>query len=176
MSIKKNSIVAVALLTVIVSLSVFIPTQNNMAVFSVSASTYYSTEGFTKLSFGFYTSDVGAFGSTITKADFASGVNVAINTGLISITPYANVSATRYSASPTLTTWINCTIVNPNGITTYTAQYKVDSAYAYNSSDALLGTGYHADAEYYMVVRTFSFSTITLTEGVWLIYLSIYTS
>lgn len=176
MSIKKNSLVAVSLLLVIVSLTVFIPTQSNMAVFSVSASPYYSTEGFTKLIFGFYTPDAGAFGPTIAKADFASGVGVSVNTGFVGLSAFANVSATRYTASPTLNTWINLTIVNPTGIASYSAQYKVDAAYAYNSSDALLGLGYHADAEYYMVARTFSFSSITLTEGVWLIYLSIYTS
>lgn len=176
MSIKKNSLIAVALLTVIVSLSVFIPSQNNMAVFSVSASPYFSTEGFTKLTFGFYTSEAGAFGSTIVRDDFATGVNVAINTGLISITPYANVSASRYTASPALTTWMNCTIVNPNGISVYSSQMKVEAVYAYDSADAFLSTGYNAGAEYYIVIKTFGFSTITLTEGVWLIYISIYTS
>jgi len=71
---------------------------------------------------------------------------------------------------------MNLTIVAPTGITVYTAVHKVDSAYAYNSSDNLLGLGYYADAEYYNVIRTFMFSSITLTEGVWLIYISIYTS
>ncbi|MEN6621205.1 MAG: hypothetical protein ABFD50_06640 [Smithella sp.] len=176
MPLIKNTLVAAALLTVIVSMTVFIPAESNMAVFSVSASPYFSTEGFTKLTFGFYTSEAGAFGSTIVRDDFDSGVTVSVNTGFVGLSAYANVSATRYSASPTLNTWINMTIVNPTGITSYTAQYKVDSAYAYNSTDGYLGAGYNADAEYYVVARTFSFSSITLTEGVWLIYLTIYTS
>jgi len=176
MPLIKNTLVAAALLTLIVSMAVFIPSQNNMAVFAVSASSYFSTEGFTKLQFGFYTNEVGAFGVTLVKDDFATGTTVGLNTGLISITPYANVSATRYSASPTLNTWMNLTIVTPAGITAYTAQYKVDAAYPYNGSDAALGIGYNANAEYYVVIRTFSFPSITLTEGVWLIYISIYTS
>jgi len=57
MPLIKNTLVAVALLSVIVSMTVFIPSQSNMAVFSVSASPYFSDEGFYKIVFGFSGAD-----------------------------------------------------------------------------------------------------------------------
>lgn len=172
MSIKKNSLVAVALLTVIVSLSVFIPAQSNMAVFSVSASPYFSEEGFYKILFAF-SGNEGSYSVELYAEDFSSGVSVPIGTELVSITFYANVSASRYSVSPTTNTWVNLTVQYPTSLTAYNGNYKVDSAYAYNSTDGFLGTGYQAGAEYYNVIRTF-YVMKTLTEGIWLITGSVY--
>jgi hypothetical protein len=143
-----------------------------MAVFSVSASPYYSEEGFYKILFGFSGSD-GSYSVVLYAEDFSSGVSVPIGTELVSITFYANVSASRYSVSPTTNTWMNITVKYPTSLTAYNGNYKVDACYAYNSTDGFLGTGYQASAEYYNVIRTF-YVMKTLTEGIWLITGSLY--
>ena len=172
MPLIKNTLVAASLLTVLVSMMVFIPSQSNMAVFSVSASPYFSEEGFYKILFGFSGVD-GSYSVELYADDFSSGVSVPVGTELISIVLYANVSAARYTVSPSTNTWMNLTVQYPTSLTAYTGNYKVDACYAYNSTDGFLGTGYQASAEYYNVIRTF-YVMKTLTEGIWLVTGSIY--
>lgn len=168
----KSAFIGVMLMLV-VGMALIPQPVNSMIAFSNSGSVF-STDEIWKIAFTFTYPDGSAVVSTITSDEFDSGISVPVNTYLISMVIYGNVSASYYSATPTANTWYNLTITAPTSIVSYSAQYKCDSAYAYNSTDdSLLGSGYNANADYYMVARQFTVQK-TLTEGIWIIDITLY--
>jgi hypothetical protein len=150
------------------------PAQPTMAsLMFTNAQTFTGTEGISRLVFGTNYPDGSTVVLTLLRADFVSGISVPINTYLVSLTVHSNVSATRYTATPTANTWYNVTLTAPNTVVVYTTQYKVDSAYAYYDNGTLIGTGYSALADYYQVVKTFTMQK-TLTVGTWILDISLY--
>lgn len=171
MGIMKNAFVAASLLAVIMSMTVFIPSQAGMATFTVSAAGM-EQEGFYKLLFGLSNAE-GSYSQELYVDDFSGGISVPIGTQLVSIVCYANVSAARYTANPALNTWMNLTVLYPTSLTAYNGNFKVDACYAYDADGTFLGTGYQEGASYYNVIRTF-YIMKTLTEGVWIVSGSLY--
>ena len=150
------------------------PVQStNASLMFTNAQTFTGTEGISKLLFSANYPDGSTVSLTLLRADFSSGISVPINTYLFSLTIYSNVSATRYSATPTANTWYNVTLTSPNTSVAYTTQYKVDSAYPYYDNGTCIGSGYSALADYYLVAKTFVIQK-TLTVGTWILDISLY--
>jgi hypothetical protein len=148
-------------------------TQPTLAYIMASPQTFTGTEGFSKLTFQLTYPDSTSVTSTVLRANFASGLQVPINTYFVTLTLYANISATRYSANPALNTWYEVKLTNPAAVEVYSASNLVDSAYAFFDNGTYIGSGYYASADYYMVAKTFSILT-TLTTGVWVLDLTVY--
>jgi len=173
---KKSRLLKIfSIITILICVGIALaPVQPTTAsLMFTNAQTYTGTEGISKLIFNTNYPDGSTVLLTLLRADFTSGVAVPINTYLVSLTIYSNVSATRYTATPTANTWYNVTLTAPNTIVVYTTQYKVDSAYAYFDNGTLIGTGYQASADYYMVAKTFTIQK-TLTVGTWILDISLY--
>jgi hypothetical protein len=173
---KKSRLLKIfSVITILICVGIALaPVQPTTAsLMFTNAQAFTGTEGISKLYFATNYPDGSSVGLTLLRADFSSGLSVPINVYLVSLTIYSNVSATRYTATPTANTWYNVTLTAPNTVVAYSTQYKVDSAYAYYNNGTLIGTGYSALADYYMVAKTFTMQK-TLTVGTWILDISLY--